>query len=186
MDVDFFITGVSVKVVQVAKGGSSLTSPSLFNYNKAPVVVVPSSAKTPPSALNHNRVLSFNNNNNSNSSATTSSHPILKTSMSAPSLNPVVTPHAHLAPAKMSTSKSSMPLATGFKMIAVTTVVPGTTQVKTVYIATPIMSLTKNVTNSCSSVITTPALVGGNKQSSITSNLQAKSMNAALLTQVDP
>lgn len=162
------VQGMSVKVVQVAKSGisGSLGSSSLINYSNKPVVVVPSSAKTPP-----HKVLSFS-------------------SISSVTTQPLKVSTAHASPPLTTTlqkgalSSKSMPLATGFKMIAVTTVVPGTTQVKTVYIATPIMSLTKTVSQTTSSSITTPATQ--NKHSSLASNHQsvvARSMNAAILNQ---
>lgn len=159
--------GVSVKVVQVAKSGVSSTLSSSLLSNK-PVVVV-SSNKNPSQ-----RVLAFSTVANS------VNHQI---KMSSTSLASSVTSSV---PKGALTSKS-MPLATGFKMIAVTTVVPGTTQVKTVYIATPIMSLTKTVSQTTATSITTPAAQSGKHvPSSLASNLQsvvARSINAAVLNQ---
>ena len=165
--------GMSVKVVQVTKSSSqSLSSSSLISNLNKPVVVVSNSAgmKTPSQKLTFNAVPS-------------SITQQLKVA-SAASLSTSIT---QSLPKGTLTSKS-MPLATGFKMIAVTTVVPGTTQVKTVYIATPIMSLTKTVSQTTGASITTPANQNVRHiSSSLASNLQsvvARSINSSQLGSV--
>lgn len=164
--------GMSVKVVQVTKSsGQGSTSSLISNLNK-PVVVVSNNAavKAPSQKLTFNTVPS-------------SITQQLKVA-SAASLSTSIT---QSLPKGTLTSKS-MPLATGFKMIAVTTVVPGTTQVKTVYIATPIMSLTKTVSQTTGSSITTPATQNvRHTSSSLASNLQsvvARSINTCQLGSV--
>lgn len=158
--------GMSVKVVQVTKSPSLSASTSLMNSLNKPVVVVSNSAvlKTP-------QKLSFSGV----PSSVTQQLKVISSSTTSTSITQSL-------PKGTLTSKS-MPLATGFKMIAVTTVVPGTTQVKTVYIATPIMSLPKTVSQSSGASITTAAPQNiRHISSSLASNLQsvvARSINAS-------
>jgi len=156
--------GMSVKVVQVTKSSNVSSSTSLMNTLNKPVVVVSNgtSLKTP-------QKLTFSGV----PSSVTQQLKVISSTTASTSLTQAL-------PKGTLTSKS-MPLATGFKMIAVTTVVPGTTQVKTVYIATPIMSLPKTVSQSSNSSITTAAPQNiRHISSSLASNLQsvvARSIN---------
>ena len=165
--------GMSVKVVQVTKSSSSSSSSSasllMSGLNKPVVVVSNSSLKTP-------QKLTF-------SGVPSSVTQQLKVMATASSSLPTSSSTSVTQPGKSGASgtltSKSMPLATGFKMIAVTTVVPGTTQVKTVYIATPIMSLPKTVSQSSNTSITTAAPQQQQLQnirhisSSLASNLQS-------------
>jgi len=158
--------GMSVKVVQVTKSSSMSSAATLMSSLNKPVVVVSNG-----NALKNSQKLSF-------STVPTSVTQQLKVVSSSGGSTSIT----QSLPKGTLTSKS-MPLATGFKMIAVTTVVPGTTQVKTVYIATPIMSLPKTVSQSSHASITTAAPQNVRHiSSSLASNLQsvvARSINTS-------
>ncbi|XP_065645003.1 BRCA2-interacting transcriptional repressor EMSY isoform X3 [Hydra vulgaris] len=122
---------MSVKVVQLAKTNSS---PILSSVNRSAM----SENKNPiQSAVTFNSIATS-----------------LSQQMKAVSASQLPSSVMSALPKGALPSKS-MPLTTGFKMIAVTTVVQGTTQVKTVYIATPIMSLSKSLTPTTAASITT-------------------------------
>ena len=154
--------GMSVKVVQLAKTNCT---PLLSTVNRAVVSV----NKNPIQSA-----VAFNNIATS-----------ISQQMKAASATQLPSSVMSALPKGALPSKS-MPLTTGFKMIAVTTVVQGTTQVKTVYIATPIMSLSKSVSPPTCASVTTAAATQSLKRtpSSIASNIQsvvARSMNAAAI-----
>ena len=171
--------GMSVKVVQVTKSSSSsISSASLLmsGLNKPVVVVSNGSSLKAPQKLTFSGV----------PSSVTQQLKVMATASTAQPQLSASNTNTQQAKASGALTSKSMPLATGFKMIAVTTVVPGTTQVKTVYIATPIMSLPKTVSQSSNASITTAAPQQLQQQnvrhisSSLASNLQtvvARSIN---------
>ena len=171
--------GMSVKVVQVTKSSSSsISSASLLmsGLNKPVVVVSNGSSLKAPQKLTFSGV----------PSSVTQQLKVMATASTTQPQPASSNTNNSQAKASSALTSKSMPLATGFKMIAVTTVVPGTTQVKTVYIATPIMSLPKTVSQSSNASITTAAPQQLQQQnirhisSSLASNLQtvvARSIN---------
>ena len=172
--------GMSVKVVQVTKSSSSsISSASLLmsGLNKPVVVVSNGSSLKAPQKLTFSGV----------PSSVTQQLKVMATASTGSAQQSTSNTNTQQAKGNGALTSKSMPLATGFKMIAVTTVVPGTTQVKTVYIATPIMSLPKTVSQSSNASITTAAPQQVQQQnirhisSSLASNLQsvvARSLNA--------
>ena len=119
--------GDAVKVIQMQKSSNfGTTQSSSVNSTPKSFVVVSSSAST--KAGNAQRVVALGN-------VPIGGNQQLKIA-SIPNV-------LQQSGAKIVSIAKSMPMTAGFKMIAVTTVVPGSTQVKTVYIATPIMSVTK-------------------------------------------
>jgi len=171
---------MSVKVVQVAKSSAMPScSVSLLNSINRPVVVVSSNSLN-KIVNTTQRVVTFNNISGANTNPLSN----LQHTKSAASTSQLVASLSSTI-AKSSLAAKSMPLATGFKMIAVTTVVPGTTQVKTVYIATPIMSLTKTVSQTNGEVITTASTpnmkssIGGGNLLTVGRSINSSNINQA-------
>ena len=164
----------NVKVVQVAKSGSISSSLALLNSVNRPIVVVSSSTLKPTTPS----VKSLSTS--SVTTTTTSSPQQTKPNLSQPSSLPSSKPNL---------VSKTVPLATGFKMIAVTTLAPGSTQVKTVYIATPIMSMTKTLSQSNTSsdpTLSNPsAKILSSNLSSTLQSLVARSLNTENLNSVN-
>ena len=164
----------NVKVVQVAKSGSISSSLALLNSVNRPIVVVSSSTLKPTTP----NVKSLSTS--SVTTTTTSGPQQIKANLSQPSSLPSSKPNL---------VSKTVPLATGFKMIAVTTLAPGSTQVKTVYIATPIMSMTKTLSQSNTSSVPTSSnpsakILSSNLNSTLQS-LVARSLNTENLNSVN-
>ena len=165
----------NVKVVQVAKSGSISSSLALLNSVNRPLVVVSSNTlkTTTPSVK----------------SLSTSSVTITTTTSVPQQIKANLSQALSLPSSKPSLISKTVPLATGFKMIAVTTLAPGSTQVKTVYIATPIMSMTKTLSQSNTSSVPTSnnpsAKILSSNLSSTLQSLVARSLNTENLNSVN-
>ena len=164
----------NVKVVQVAKSGSISSSLALLNSVNRPIVVVSSSTLKPTTP-------SVKSLSTSSVTTTTTCVPQqTKANLSQPSSLPSSKPNL---------VSKTVPLATGFKMIAVTTLAPGSTQVKTVYIATPIMSMTKTLSQSNTSsdptLSNSSAKILSSNLSSTLQSLVARSLNTENLNSVN-